>query len=184
MQVIAVPQTLFLIFTIAVVICVIIQAGVFLGLYLIARTAVAKAEKLSTDLSGKALPILVQVRGIAEDLSPKLKVISANLVEISTTLKDQTRHVNTTVGEVVDKTRHQADRVDEMVSAILDGVTHAGATIQAGVNKPVRQVSGILQGLRAGLESWFTKSKPARPYANGTAAEESRAHVVVDTPDF
>lgn len=184
MQVIAVPQTLFLIFTIAVVICLIIQAGVFLGLYLIARTAAAKAEKLSMELSVKAMPILVQVKGIAQDLSPKLKVISANLVEISNTLKDQTRHVNTTVGDVVDKTRHQADRVDEMVSAILDGVTHAGATIQAGVSKPVRQVNGILQGLRVGLGFLFAKSKPARPYSNGTVAEESRVHAVVDTPNF
>jgi hypothetical protein len=184
MQVIAVPQTLFLIFTIAVVICLIIQAGVFLGLYLIARTAAAKAEKISLDLNVRAMPILAQVRGIAEDLSPKLRVISSNLVEISNTLKDQTRHVNTTVGEVVDKTRVQADRVDEMVSAILDGVTHAGATIQAGVSKPVRQVNGIFQGLRAGLEYWFTKSKPVRPYSNGTVAEESRAHVVSETTDF
>jgi methyl-accepting chemotaxis protein len=174
MQVIAVPQTLFLIFTIAVVVCVIVQAGVFLGFFLIARAAAAKAEKLSAELSGKALPILFQVRGIVEDLSPKLKVISANLVEISNTLKDQTRHVNTTVGEVVDKTRHQADRVDEMVSAILDGVTHAGATIQAGVSKPVRQVNGILQGLRAGFETFFAKGKPASAYRNGTVAEEVR----------
>ena len=183
MQELVVPQNLFLIFTIAVVISVVIQAGVFLGLYFIARTAVAKAEKVSTDLSLKAIPILVQTRTIVADLAPKIRDISANLVEISNTLKDQTKHVNSTVEEVVDKTRHQADRVDEMVTAILNGVTHAGATIQAGVGKPVRQVNGLFQGLRVGFETLFSKSKPTRPYANGTVAEESRAHVV-DTPDF
>ncbi len=111
-------------------------------------------------------------------------MLSDKLVEMSTTVKEQTKHVNSTVGDVVDKTRHQAERVDEMVSAILNGVSHAGATIQAGVTKPARQVSGILQGLRAGIESLFSKSKTTgRPYQNGTVAEESRAHVV-NTPDF
>ena len=181
MQVIEVPQTLFLIFTVAVVISVIIQAGVFLGLYFVARTAAAKGEKIATDLSLKAMPILMQTRNIVEDLSPKLKVITANLVEISTTLKNQTNHVNSTVGDVVDKTRVQAERVDEMVSAILNGVSHAGATIQAGVSKPVRQVSGIFNGLRASLEALLRKQ--TRPYTNGSVAGESRAHVV-DTPDF
>lgn len=183
MQVIQVPQTLFLIFTIAVVLAVVIQAGVFLGLYLIARSAVAKAEKLTGDLSGKAQPLIAQTRTIVEDLSPKIRTISANLVEISNTVKHQTQHVNSTVDDVVDKTRHQAERVDEMVSAILNGVTHAGETIQAGVSKPVRQVNGLVQGVRVAVETFFSKSKPARPYANGTVAEEARRHVV-DTPDF
>ncbi len=182
MQGIEVPQTLFLIFTIAVVVSVVIQAGVFLGFLLMARGAASKAEKLADDLSARALPILLQTRYILEDLSPKLKVISANLVDVSNTLKDQTRHVNTTVGEVVDKTRQQAERVDEMVSAILDGVTHAGATIQAGVAKPVRQVNGVLQGLRVAIESYFSKTKPTpTPYPNGKAADETHTRA---TPDF
>ena len=187
MQVIEVPQTLFLIFTIAVVVSVVIQGGVFLGLFLIARTAVAKAEKLSADLSGKTIPILNQTRGIVEDLSPKLKLITANLVEISDTLKNQTQHVNSTVGDVVDKTRHQAERVDEMVSAILNGVSHAGATIQEGVSKPVRQVSGILNGLRTGVDTFFSKgtsSRSPRPYTSSASpvTEDPRAHVVETTP--
>ena len=182
MQVIEVPQTLFLIFTIAVVISVVIQGGVFIGLYLIARTAIAKAEKLSTELSAKAIPIMTQTRGIVEDLSPKIKVITANLVEISATLKNQTQHVNSTVGDVVDKTRHQAERVDEMVSAILNGVTHAGVTIQEGVSKPVRQVNGILTGLRVGMDSFFSKKAPSHPHADGPVSEDPRAHVVETTP--
>ena len=182
MQVIAVPQTLFLIFTIAVVVSVVIQGGVFLGLYLIARAAVAKAEKLTTDLSGRASPILAQTRGIVEDLSPKIKLITANLGEISATLKNQTQHVNSTVGDVVDKTRHQAERVDEMVSAILNGVSHAGATIKEGVSKPVRQVSGLLSGLRATVDSFFTKKPHASARSESQVTEDPRAHVVETAP--
>lgn len=183
MQVIQVPQTLFLIFTIAVVLSVVIQAGVFLGLFFVAKIAAAKAEKIANDASARALPIITQTRTIVEDLTPKLRVITANLVEISTTLRDQTKHVNSTVGEVVDKTRQQAERVDEMVSAILDGVTHAGATIQAGVSVPARKVTGIFNGLRAAAGS-FNRKKPhtasttATAYPQGAAPSDYREPVV------
>jgi uncharacterized protein YoxC len=189
MHAIQLPFVLFLIFTIAVVLCLAIQTWVIVTLLMTLKKAVEKIEQLSDGFSGKALPILTQVRSVVEDLSPKLKIITANLVDISNTVRDQTRHVNTTVGEVVDKTRHQAERVDEMVSAILDGVTHAGVTIQAGVAKPVRQVNGIFQGLRAGFESFFSKSKPSdkrypnKRYPNGTVADEPPARPTT-TPDF
>ncbi len=183
MQVVPVPHTLFLILTIAVVFSVVVQGCVFLGLFLVARTALAKAEKIANDASARALPIITQTRTIVEDLTPKLKLITANLVEISTTLKDQTKHVNSTVGDVVEKTRHQADRVDEMVTAILDGVTHAGATIQAGVSKPVRQVNGIYQAARAAFEKLTSKraagSVPPRGRAAASPPSSYRESVVV-----
>jgi hypothetical protein len=176
MQVTQVPQDLFLIFTIAVVISVLIQAGVFLGLYFVARTAASKAEKVADDMTAKALPIIVQTRTLLEDLSPKIRVISANLAEISTTLKDQTKHVNTTVGEVVDKTKSQAERVDEMVTAVLDGVTHASATIQSGVGKPVRKINGFLEGLRVAVET-FVRSNSGPKSRNYTSAPGYRSPV-------
>ena len=180
MQVTQVPQTLFLVFTIAVVLSVVVQAAVFLGLYFAVRTAMAKTEKITNDLSLKALPILTQTRAIVEDLSPKLRVITANLVEVSTTLRNQTEHVNSTVGDVVDKTRHQAERVDEMVSAVLDSVTHAGATIQSGVRKPVRQVNGVLNGIRAGLESLLSSNRRKNP---PTTAYGSAGYPVSAAPE-
>lgn len=180
---ISVPYTLFLIFTIAIVLCVIVQTFVLVGLALTVKKSVAGIGKLVKDVDAKAMPILVQTRTVLEDLTPKVRTLSANLVEMSTTLKDQTKHVNSTVGDVVDKTRHQAERVDEMVSAILNGVSHAGATIQAGVAKPARQVSGIIQGLRAGIDSFFSKRKPV--YTHSTVVEEVPVHADrVDTPDF
>jgi methyl-accepting chemotaxis protein len=177
MQPIEVPQLLFLIFTIAIVLSVVVQTVVTVMLILTARKAVEKIEDLTDTLSLRALPLIAQSRLIIEDMSPKLRVISANLVEISTTLKNQTTHVNSTVGEVVDKTRNQAERVDEMVTAVLNSMAHAGETIHAGVSKPVRQVNGVLNALRAGLESYFAKSAPApHRYTNGATASESHVH--------
>lgn len=146
-----------LIFTIAVVLSIVIQAGVFLGLYFAVTTALKKILKITEDVTAKAMPIVGNVREIVQDVTPKIRTVSSHIVDISATVRDQTQHVNSTVGEVVDKTRTQAGKVDEMVSAVLGSLSHAGSTVQAGVAVPARKVSGVLHGLRAGLDVLLSK---------------------------
>ncbi len=66
--VIQVPYTLFLIFTIAIVLCVIVQTFVLVSLALTVKKSVAAIGKLIKDVDTKAMPILVQVRTVVEDL--------------------------------------------------------------------------------------------------------------------
>jgi methyl-accepting chemotaxis protein len=165
MQSTVVPQNLFLIFTIAVVVSVVIQCCVFLGMLIVVMKAVKKFTGIAEELKAKALPIMGQGQTIITDLTPKIKTISANLVETSNTVREQVKHVDATVGDVVDKSKQQAERVDDMVSAVLDGVTHAGETIKHGVKIPVRQIAGILNGIAAAIES-FKRSPKARPVSD------------------
>jgi uncharacterized protein YoxC len=161
MQVTHLPYHLFLIFTGAVVFSVVVQAAVFVGLFLTVRRATMKLLGIATQLSEKAGPIVEQVGGIVKDAEPKIRTIASQVVEISTAVRDQTIHVNETVDEVVNKTQAQADKVDEMVSAVLGGLSNAGSAVQAGVLKPARKVGGILQGLRVGVETFFrTETTP------------------------
>ncbi len=169
MQSIAVPQNLFLVFTIAVVISVVIQGCVFLGLLIVAMKAVKKFTAIAEELKGKALPIMAQAQDLTADLTPKIKIISTNLVTVSNTVRDQVHHVDATVSDVVDKSKTQAARVDDMVSAVLDGVTHAGETIKTGVKIPIRQVAGIFAGIAAAIDS--LKRSP-------------KSHPVADSEDF
>ena len=165
MEVTQVPSTLFLIFTIAVVLSIIVQLFVFISLSMTVRKTIQKLETLAEQMGGKAIPLMTQAHGLVAELTPKINIISTNLADISTTVRSQTQHVNTTVGDVVDRTRVQAARVDDIVSAVLNGVVHAGATIQSGVNKPVRQVNGIMNGLRVGFETFLnTKTRRTATY--------------------
>ena len=56
------------------------------------------------------------------------------------------------VGDVTEQAQVQASRVDGMVKGTLDQLTHAVQAIEHGVAAPVRQVNGILNGLRAGVD--------------------------------
>ena len=169
MQVTHLPYHIFLIFTGAVVFSVLVQAAVFVGLYMTVRRATTKMLQLATQLSKQAGPIVEQVGGIIKDSEPKIRTVTSQVVEITTAVRDQTIHVNETVDEVVDKTHAQVDKVDEMVSAVLGGIANAGAVVQSGVIRPVRKLGGILQGVRVGVETFFSNGNASHPPAAYTA---------------
>ena len=147
-----IPPYVYIIFTAVTAIGVLIQAGVLLGMFLALLKTQKKGEQLLRKMEIEALPIIASTRVALEDLSPKLKVITANLVEVTETLKYETKHIKGSVDDVLERTRAQTARVDEMVSGTLDGLSHASATIQHGISVPLRQINGVLNGFRAGMD--------------------------------
>jgi len=148
---------MFVIFTAATALGVLIQAGVLLGMAFGLRKLQVKLEHILNHTTEHALPLIASTKATLEDLSPKLKTISANLVDISETLKSESHNIKGSVDDVLEKTRAQTARVDEMVSGTLDGISQASAAIQHGIEVPLRHISGIFNGLRAGFETFREK---------------------------
>ena len=179
MQAMQSSHTLFLMFTIAVVISVIVQAAVFVAIFVVVFRNIGKLRKVIERLAGSATPAIAEIRGLVQDVSPKVRTISSHVVDITSAVREQTLHVNTTVDEVVDKTRAQANKVDDMVSAVLGSIAHAGSTVQSGVTRPVRKVGGLLHGIRVGVETLFN-SETNR--AAATATNHRTAPVSASVP--
>ena len=153
-------QVVITVFTIVTSIGVLIQAFVLLGIFLALKKSVTKAHELSDELKQHLVPTLATTRNLVEDLSPKVKVATSNLVEASNILRSQAENINKTVSQVAGVAQNQAARVDEMATAVLDGITQATAAVQLGIATPLKQVSGVLNGLRAGLETFRRKEHP------------------------
>jgi hypothetical protein len=154
---------MFVIFTAATALGVLIQAGVLLGMAFGLRRLQVKLEHILNHTTEHALPLIASTKATLEDLSPKLKTISANLVDISETLKSESHNIKGSVDDVLLRTRAQTARVDEMVSGTLDGISQASAAIQHGIEVPLRHISGLFNGLRAGLETFRAKKTRATP---------------------
>ena len=86
------------------------------------------------------------------ELGPKLQVIAENLQDSTTVLRDQVRRVDATVKDAVDRGRLQIIRADELLSRTLDRVEQTSDMVHKTVISPVRQISGLMQGLTVGLE--------------------------------
>lgn len=141
---------------------VLIQAIIMLAAIIGASKAVKKVNELSDQVRDQVLPTVASSRRMIEEISPKLKVITSNLLDVSTKVRHQATNADVALSEVVEKTRQQAERVDQMLTSTLDAVSSAATTVQATVGQPIRQVNGVLNGLRAGFDVFRGKRNPER----------------------
>jgi hypothetical protein len=145
-------QTLLVVFIAIATVSILMQAGFTLAMFIAARKTQKKVMGLAEDIRLHALPAIIASRDVIQEVTPKLKIITENLTAISTTLRTKTEKVGGLVGDVTDRAQAQAVRVDGMVKGTLDHLTSAVQAIEHGVAVPVRQVNGILNGLRAGVD--------------------------------
>jgi methyl-accepting chemotaxis protein len=161
------PQIVFIIFTAVTAVGVLIQAFVLLSMFFAVKKATSEAREVFDQLKQHIVPTLAITRNLVEDISPKIKVATSNLVEASSILRSQAEHINKTVAQVADIAQAQASRVDEMATAVLDGITQATAAVQHGIASPLKQVTGVLNGLRAGLDVLRKKERPTHVEGDG-----------------
>jgi len=145
-------QTLLVVFIAVAAVSILIQAGFSVATFFAARKAQKKIMNLADDVRLHALPAIISSRELIQDVTPKLKLITENLTATTATLRSKADQVGGLVGNVTERAQVQASRVDGMVKGTLDQLTNAVHAIEHGVAAPVRQVNGILNGLRAGMD--------------------------------
>jgi hypothetical protein len=131
---------------------VVLQAGILAAMYLAMRKSSARMEALATEVKTKVLPTVETAQAMLTELRPNLLLIVENLTEATTTIRDQVQRVDATVNDVVDRARLQVIRADELLSRTLDRVEETSDMVHKTVVSPVRQLSGIMQGITASLE--------------------------------
>ncbi|HVW76748.1 MAG TPA: hypothetical protein VHB45_03990 [Alloacidobacterium sp.] len=156
-----------IVFTIVTAVGVLLQAFVLLAMYFAIRKTTHKVHDLSDQLKQHLIPALATSRDLIEDISPKIKVATTNLVETSQVLRSQADQINRKVNHVAGMAEAQLSRVDEMATAVLDGLTQATAVVQHGITTPLKQVSGVLNGLRAGFDVLRKKERPSHVESDG-----------------
>jgi methyl-accepting chemotaxis protein len=149
---------------------VLLQAGLLAAMYLTMRKTSARLEALSTEVKTKALPTIEAAQAMLTELRPKLEVIVRNVEETTSTIRSQVQRVDATVNDVVDRARLQIIRGDELLTRTLDRVEATSEIVHKTVTSPVRRVSGIIQGVTAGIE--FLLGNRGRK--NGNSRDASR----------
>jgi len=156
------PPIYYIIFTAITSLGVLLQAFVLLAMYIALRQTTRKLHEATDELRQHALPTIATARDLLHDISPKLKVASTNLVEASKSLRQQAEHVNATVEDLLSKTNAQAARVDGIVTASIDSAAHATEAVQHAFAVPIRQVSAVVAGIKAGFEVLTRKNHVVR----------------------
>jgi len=135
---------------------VVIQAGILVAMYLAVRQSSARLEALANEVRGKILPAAELAQSMLAEARPKLENLITNLSDSSAILHGQMQRVDAAMNDAVDRARLQVIRADELLSRTLDRVEQTTDLVHKTVVSPVRQVSGLFQGVMAGMEFFFS----------------------------
>jgi hypothetical protein len=164
-------QSVLTLFVMVAAVAIVIQMGILLGLYLSVRKTSAKMENLADEVKTRAIPMLDAAQSIMVDSRERIDTLTRNAAEISTTVKTQVERVSATMDDVVDRTRLQVIRADELVTRTFDKVEETTEHVQSAVAAPVRQLTGVLQGVAVGIGSFFG-NRQRRQSMRGAEDEE------------
>ncbi len=143
---------LLILFVALTAVAVVIQAGMLIGMYLALRKTSAQVEALAVDVKTKVLPTAEMAHSMLTELRPKIDTLVSNASEASTIVRTQMQRLDAALSDILDRTRLQVIRADELLSRTLDRVETTTEMVHQTVVSPVRQLSGLVQGLTAGLE--------------------------------
>jgi len=134
---------------------VVLQACILVALYMAVRKTSARVEGLTTQVQSKVLPTVDIANSMLVDLRPKIETMVDNVSESSTLVRAQIERIDATVSDLIDRTRLQVIRADELVNGTMDRLEETRDVVTKTVISPIRQISGLVQGVTAGLEFLF-----------------------------
>ena len=124
-----------------------------------------RVDGIADMVEKKTGPILDKTNQMLHELSPKVSSIAQNAEEISYTVRAKVDEISVTVSELNEtvqginqRTRGQVVRVDGIVTDALIATEEISQTVQNGIKAPIRQIAGVIAGLRAGLETLIERS--------------------------
>lgn len=140
---------------------IIVMAGAMFGVY---RTSKRIEEKVNP-LIDKAGPILDRARSVVDDAGPKIRDILDRVTEMTNAAREQVQRLEELVGETTDRARLQLDRIDAVVEDTMSKVQETTAAVQGTILKPVREVNGVVSGLRAAIAALARRNRASVDHA-------------------
>ena len=123
----------------------------------------AKARKrgleIAEEIRLKVMPVIEDAQDMIHDVKPKIRMITDNLVETSHVVRAKAHEFDVTLADANVRARKQVARVDGMVSHTLTAVGEIAASVQQSIKVPIREVAGLVNGLKAGIDVLVGKAK-------------------------
>lgn len=147
---------------------VVLQAIVLIGMAVGATKTQKQMLGIVQELQSKAFPIIDSIGRVVESTTPKVDRITDNLVETTNILRDKAHELDLVVSEATTRARAQIVRADTAVTHSFDTVGRVTAEVQHAIMVPVKHISGVLNGLRAGIESFVSRAKSWKDVASSS----------------
>jgi hypothetical protein len=162
-------SNLLIIFIAVVSVAVVLQLVVLVTMAIGAAKTQKQILGIAQELHAKAVPIMDSVTRAVEKTAPKVDRITDNLVETTNVLRDKAHELDIVISEAATRARAQVVRVDTAMTDSLNTVGRVTAEVHHAVMVPVRHISGVIHGIKAGLETLVGRAKTWRDAAASVA---------------
>ena len=140
------------------------------AIFALYRQVKAMQEKV-LPLIPRAESLLEHARATVETTHAEIKQISAKTHQILDSTRDQLSRVEEVVSDASSRAKIQLEKAEFVLDDTMSRVHETVAVLQSGVLKPLKEINGLVTGVRAGFGTLFSGSK--RPsVVNATQDEE------------
>ncbi|MFL6447805.1 MAG: hypothetical protein ACJ746_08970 [Bryobacteraceae bacterium] len=143
-----------------------IQAGTLLGLFIVAKRI---QEKVSV-LTGPVTGLIDTSKKTIQTVQGHIDRIGTSSSAILDTTKQQLTKVDELITDASTRAKVQMERAEMVLDDTMGRVQHTVSFVQSGVVRPVREVQGIVTGIRTALTHLGRGGRPTVDHA--TADEE------------
>jgi|SRR5581483_5419789 hypothetical protein len=165
-------NNVFLIFVAIIAASFVIQAAIMVALYLFVRKSSTRMEALASEVKAKTIPAIEAAHSVITEVRPKIETVMENVSQSAAMVRAQLQRLDATVNDAIDRTRLQVIRADELVNRTLDKVEETTEAVHRTVVSPIRQVSGLFQGVTAGFDYFFGRRRNSRREGMGVPQDE------------
>lgn len=148
-------ETRFTILLVELGIALIVQVGILIAILSAVKNSTKRLESLADEVQRRALPTLDAAQDLLTKTKPKIEEIITNAAESTATMRSQIARLDDTVTDIMDRTRLHVIRADNLVGNTLDRVEQTTELVHTTVISPIKHISGIVQGLTAGVASFL-----------------------------
>jgi methyl-accepting chemotaxis protein len=138
----------------------VIATGVFLAVvaFLVQTVVILAMYRVTKATQDKIMPIVEAitptvgtVRRFVDENAPKFSQISTDMTGVVRSLHEQVNRLGEVVKEISDRARAQVARIDGAVDETVEQVQQASDVVKQAILGPVKQVDGIMHGIRAAI---------------------------------
>ena len=155
-------------FVIIAALSMLFQMVAMIGLY---RQVKTMQEKV-IPLIPRAESLLEHARATIETSHAEIKQISAKTHQILDSAKEQLARVEEVVTDASARAKVQLEKAEFVLDDTMNRVHETVAVLHGGVMKPLREINGLVTGVRAGFGTLFSGNSKRPSIAQATQDEE------------
>jgi uncharacterized membrane-anchored protein YhcB (DUF1043 family) len=158
--------TLLTIFVIVAAVALIIQAGMLIGLFIVARSLQKKVTALLPEVQN----VIGVSKRILDGVEKHVQKIGATSNAILDVTKQQLVKVDELLSDATTRAKVQMERAEMVLDDAMTRTQQTVSLVQRGVVRPVREVYGVVAGIRTAVSHLGRSSRPTVDHA--TSDEE------------